>query len=132
VVSYPVQGKDPVEVEFFQEMQFLPLPNGKLEYQAISRQADGSVISQEHGFWMLAKNTLDHEPGPGLLPGKAESTIQSREQLEEFRNATGGFDIEAIAKNVWPSRRSTALGLGHGGARKTTQLTRFCSLGKEK
>ncbi len=99
VVSYPVQGKDPVEVEFFQEMQFLPLPNGKLEYQAISRQADGSVISQEHGFWMLAKNTLDHEPGPGLLPGKAESTIQSREQLEEFRNATGGFDIEAIITN---------------------------------
>jgi len=126
VVSYPVKGKDPVEVEFFQEMQFLPLPNGKLEYQAISRQADGSVISQEHGFWMLAKNTLDHEPGPGLLPGKAESTIQSREQLEEFRNATGGFDIEVSSlASSWKSFVMPPVALT---LRRSSQtLTRFQS-----
>lgn len=96
VVSYAVNGESPTEVEFFQEMQFHPLPNGKLEYRATSRDANGLVISQELGFWMLAKNTLDQEPGPGLLPGSQILTIQSREQLEEFRNKTDGFDIEAI------------------------------------
>ena len=99
VVSYAVGNQTPTEVEFFQEMQFLPLPNGKLEYQSISRDSAGQIINQELGFWMLAKNTLEQEPGPGLLPGKQLLTIQSREQLEEFRNDDDGFDIEAIITN---------------------------------
>lgn len=99
VVSYAVGNHTPTEVEFFQEMQFLPLPNGKLEYQSISRDSAGQIINQELGFWMLAKNTLEQEPGPGLLPGKQLLTIQSREQLEEFRNDDDGFDIEAIITN---------------------------------
>ena len=99
IVSYAVGNQTPTEVEFFQEMQFLPLPNGKLEYQSISRDSAGQIINQELGFWMLAKNTLEQEPGPGLLPGKQLLTIQSREQLEEFRNDDDGFDIEAIITN---------------------------------
>lgn len=99
VVSYAVGNQTPTEVEFFQEMQFLPLPNGKLEYQSISRDSAGQIINQELGFWMLAKNTLEQEPGPGLLPGQQLLTIQSREQLEEFRNDDDGFDIEAIITN---------------------------------
>ena len=99
VVSYAVGNQTPTEVEFFQEMQFLPLPNGKLEYQSISRDSAGQIMNHELGFWMLAKNTLEQEPGPGLLPGKQLLTIQSREQLEEFRNDDDGFDIEAIITN---------------------------------
>lgn len=99
IVSYAVGNQTPTEVEFFQEMQFLPLPNGKLEYQSISRDSAGQIINQELGFWMLAKNTLEQEPGPGLLPGKQLLTIQTREQLEEFRNDDDGFDIEAIITN---------------------------------
>lgn len=96
VVSYPKAGEAPTEFEFFQTMTFTPLATGKLEYSAVVRDQAGKEISSERGYWNISRPSNDSDPGPGLLPGSGESAITVREDLELWRNAQGGFDIEAL------------------------------------
>mgnify|MGYP000002082665 FL=1 len=99
VVSYPVGQSKATEVNFFQVCQFTALENGKLEYRSTFSDSEGIIISQEHGYWLLAKPSGEHDPGPGLLPGTGKPIIETREELESMRNENGGFDIEAIISN---------------------------------
>jgi len=73
-----------------------------LTYHATTRllpdQTTGTTeieLPAELGFWRLAKpaETADH--GPAVLPGFGERKIISAEDLEQYRNERGGFDIEA-------------------------------------
>ena len=96
VVSYPVGEKDPVEIEFFQTMQFFPHNNGKVEFSSNVTGSDGKLISQERGFWMLSRPGGESDAGPGLMPATASTLLTVREDLELWRNANGGFDIEAL------------------------------------
>jgi hypothetical protein len=91
VISY---GDDAPELEFSQTITFRPLEDGRLEYRAESR-ADGKLIANEYGFWMLSRPWAESDAGPGLLPAAAPESL-TREGLETLRNERGGFDIEAL------------------------------------
>lgn len=99
VVSYPVADAFATEIEFFQRIEFTPLSTGKLEYRSTVSDSAGSLIVQEHGYWMLAQLSTDGQSGPGLLPGTGKPMIETRDDLELLRNANDGFEIEAIITN---------------------------------
>jgi hypothetical protein len=97
VVSYPTNAEaDATDIEFSQTMHFLPLPNGKLEFRSTVNTLSGNLISEERGFFSLSRQSNVSDAGPGLLPSSGESAITVREDLELWRNETGGFDIEAL------------------------------------
>lgn len=84
------------ESEFLQTIKFAPVANGKLQYESWVTDLAGKPISSEHGYWMLSRPNDQSDAGPGLLPGNGESAITVREDLELWRNKSGGFDIEAL------------------------------------
>ncbi len=92
VVSYGDSG----ESEFLQSIKFAPVANGRLQYESYVTDLKGNPISSELGYWMLSRPSNQSDAGPGLLPGKGESAITVREDLELWRNQAGGFDIEAV------------------------------------
>ena len=96
VVSYPVGDNPATEIEFFQTVSFRPLASGKLDFESVVQDAKGNLVSSEKGYWMLSRPANDSDAGPGLLPGTGEPAITVREDLELWRNAAGGFDIEAL------------------------------------
>lgn len=96
VVSYPVGDNPATEIEFFQTVSFRPLASGKLDFESVVQDAKGNLVSSEKGYWMLSRPANDGDAGPGLLPGNGEPAITVREDLELWRNAAGGFDIEAL------------------------------------
>ncbi|TQJ31414.1 FABP family protein [Microbacterium sp. SLBN-146] len=51
-------------------------------------------LVSEVGYWRLARPAAESDPGPGLLPALQESTVRTVDDVEELRNAEGGFDIE--------------------------------------
>jgi hypothetical protein len=96
VVIYPVGDKPATEIEFFQTVSFRPMANGKLDFESVVQDSEGRLITSEKGFWMLSRPSNEGDSGPGLLPGTFVPAITVREDLELWRNAAGGFDIEAI------------------------------------
>ncbi|MBD7956337.1 FABP family protein [Microbacterium sp. Sa4CUA7] len=48
----------------------------------------------ETGFWRLARPATDADAGPGLLPPTDERPERTVDDVEQLRNAEGGFDIE--------------------------------------
>lgn len=96
IVSYPVGDNPATETEFFQTVSFRPMANGKLDYESVVQDATGALVASEKGFWMLSRPNNDGDAGPGLLPGSGVPAITVREDLELWRNAAGGFDIEAL------------------------------------
>ena len=96
IVSYPVGDKPAAEIEFFQTVSFRPMANGKLDFESVVQDAQGKLLVSEKGFWMLSRPSNEGDSGPGLLPGTGVPAITVREDLELWRNAAGGFDIEAL------------------------------------
>ncbi|MDP4756261.1 MAG: FABP family protein [Aquiluna sp.] len=96
IVSYPVGDKPATEIEFFQTVSFRPMANGKLDFESVVQDAQGKLLVSEKGFWMLSRPSNEGDSGPGLLPGTGVPAITVREDLELWRNAAGGFDIEAL------------------------------------
>ncbi len=96
IVSYPVGDQPAEEIEFTQTLSFRPMSNGKLDYESLAKDKNGKLISSEKGFWMLSRPSNDGDSGPGLIPGTGVPAITVREDLELWRNAGGGFDMEAI------------------------------------
>jgi hypothetical protein len=95
VISYSVAGEEPSDVEFLQTMSFTPIGT-KIDFRSDVTDMNGMPISQERGFWSLARSSSDGDAGPGLLPGTGENLLTVREDLELWRNEQGGFDIEAL------------------------------------
>ncbi|HEY7854438.1 MAG TPA: FABP family protein [Aquiluna sp.] len=96
IVSYPVGDKPATEIEFFQTLSFRPMSNGKLDFESVVQDANGNLVTSEKGFWALSRPSNDGDAGPGLLPGTSVPAITVREDLELWRNAAGGFDMEAL------------------------------------
>lgn len=96
IVSYPVGGQPALETEFFQTLSFRPMANGKLDFESVVQDQKGNLITSEKGFWMLSRPSNDGDSGPGLLTGTGVPAITVREDLELWRNAAGGFDMEAL------------------------------------
>lgn len=95
VISYSIAGEDPKDIEFLQSMSFSPI-GSRIEYRSDVTSLEGKPITQERGFWSLARPASDGEAGPGLLPATGETLLTVREDLELWRNENGGFDIEAL------------------------------------
>jgi hypothetical protein len=95
VISYSVAGETPKDIEFLQTMSFSPV-GARIEYRSDVTTLDGEPITQERGFWSLARPASDGEAGPGLLPATGQTLLTVREDLELWRNESGGFDIEAL------------------------------------
>lgn len=84
------------DTEFLQTISFTALPDGKIDYVSNVTDLSGKPISSERGYWMLSRPNDESDAGPGLLPGSGLSAITVREDLELWRNKSGGFDIEAL------------------------------------
>jgi hypothetical protein len=48
----------------------------------------------EVGYWRLARPAAESDAGPALLPAFEPSAARTADDVEELRNAEGGFDIE--------------------------------------
>jgi hypothetical protein len=55
---------------------------------------DRTPLVSEMGYWRLARRATDADAGPALLPATAAAPARSVDDVEELRNAEGGFDIE--------------------------------------
>ncbi|MCT1802737.1 FABP family protein [Kocuria sp. WRN011] len=47
----------------------------------------------EQGFWELARPREDGDIGPGMLPPDPVPVLKAAQDVEDLRNADGGFDI---------------------------------------
>lgn len=100
VISYraddAAEGDAPIEVEFKQRVEFAHDGSNALTYVSSAELigADAVALPSEIGYWKLARPADEADHGPGLLPGKGEPRIKTRDDLENLRNTTGGFDIE--------------------------------------
>jgi hypothetical protein len=56
--------------------------------------AQGTPLVAETGFWRLARPATDADAGPGLLPPRNAAPTRTTDDVEQLRNAGGGFDIE--------------------------------------
>ena len=100
VISYKYRIDDsesPLEYEFSQRVVFGHDGHSYLTYQSTARLLgdDERVLPSELGYWRVARPVEAADHGPGLLPGVGTASIQSAEDLEKWRNESGGFDIEA-------------------------------------
>jgi hypothetical protein len=95
VISYPIGDEPAQEIEFSQTMSFIPV-GSRLEFRSDVEDLKGNPISHERGFWSLSRPASPSDSGPGLLPGDGNPMLTVREDLELWRNASGGFDIEAL------------------------------------
>ena len=85
------------EYEFRQRIEFSHDGQNALTYVATYTLDDEAKtqLPSEIGYWRIARPREDFDHGPALVPGVGESTIQTHEDLERYRNDTKGFDIEA-------------------------------------
>jgi len=60
-----------------------------------SEQASRLLVA-EMGYWRVARPAADADAGPGLLPAGAPPVRRTADDVEELRNADGGFDIEVV------------------------------------
>lgn len=47
----------------------------------------------EQGFWQLDRTLEDGDVGPGMLPPDLVPVLKGAEDVEQLRNADGGFDV---------------------------------------
>jgi hypothetical protein len=85
-----------VETEFHQKIQFQHDGQGALTYISTVSLADEAKtqMPSELGYWRIARPREEWDHGPGLVPGKGETNIKTHDDLEKYRNETGGFDLE--------------------------------------
>ncbi|SDG92634.1 nitrobindin family protein [Microbacterium pygmaeum] len=102
VIDYEV-GDQRFAGEFHHRVSFSHDGGPYLNYSASAwlladAAADGerarTLLVAETGYWRLARPALDADPGPGLLPPVAAGADRTADDVEELRNADGGFDIE--------------------------------------
>ena len=95
VVSYTIADQE-LETEFSQTVSFTHNGDDYLRYESnVVMLSDKSLLPSEVGFFRLARDAQEGDSGPGLLPATGQKLIQSREDLEKYRNSEDGFDIEA-------------------------------------
>ncbi|WP_106816809.1 nitrobindin family protein [Microbacterium timonense] len=87
--------------EFTHRVSFSHDGGGYLNYSAEAWLHDSddpgtrTRLVAELGYWRLSIPATDSDAGPGLLPAVAPPVARTAEDIESFRNADGGFDLEA-------------------------------------
>jgi hypothetical protein len=85
---------------FFQSVTFKQNGLPYLQYTAESWLTDENgtklrPLTVESGFWALDRKLNEADVGPGLVPAEIVPALKSADEVEELRNANGGFDITA-------------------------------------
>ncbi|CAN5572799.1 FABP family protein [soil metagenome] len=104
VIDYEV-GDHRFTGEFIHRVSFSHDGGTYLNYAASAWLLDDSPASDEGerartslvsemGYWRLSRTATDAEAGPGLLPPFGAPIARTADDVEELRNAEGGFDIE--------------------------------------
>ena len=100
VLNYPV-GSEVRNYEFGHRISFSHDGLPHLNYNSYTWLSEGSgddetakPLATETGYWRLARDATDADPGPGLLAGVGEPAFGTAEKVETLRNANGGFDLE--------------------------------------
>ncbi len=93
----PASDQESVSHEFVQRIEFAHNGQNYLSYQSTAKILDdpGLILPSEIGFWRLDRPVELADAGPGLLPGRGESKLKTHDDLEQFRNERGGFNISA-------------------------------------
>lgn len=99
VIDYSA-GDTHFEGEFQHRLSFSHDGGPFLNYSSTAwlASADGGPsqrLNAETGFWRLARPATASDPGPALLPATAPPETRTADDIEQLRNADGGFDIEA-------------------------------------
>lgn len=85
---------------FFQRVEFTQNGLPYLRYSAESWLVDEQDVqlrplSVETGFWALDRRLNDADVGPGLRPADMVPSLKTADEVEQFRNDAGGFDLTA-------------------------------------
>jgi hypothetical protein len=103
VIDYEV-GDHRFAGEFAHRVSFSHDGGTSLNYSASAWLLDDSPapdgerartpLVSEVGYWRLSREATDADAGPGLLPPLGEAAVRTADDVEQLRNAEGGFDIE--------------------------------------
>ena len=98
VIDYTV-GETRYEGEFSHRVSFSHDGGDFLNYSATAwLAADGDQPAQrlngETGYWRIARPATAADAGPGLLPALEPGRQRTADDVEQLRNAAGGFDLE--------------------------------------
>ncbi|MDO9395281.1 MAG: FABP family protein [Herbiconiux sp.] len=55
---------------------------------------EATPLTAETGYWRLARQHIEGDVGPGMLPGSGARPFSTAQSVETLRNSHGGFDIE--------------------------------------
>lgn len=99
VIDYAV-GDESVTREFGQRLSFSHDGLPHLNYTSYTwlfpaeEGGDPTPLATETGYWRLAREQGEGDPGPALLPAVGEPRFPDAEAVEALRNDDGGFDLE--------------------------------------
>lgn len=98
VIDYQA-GDDHLSGEFAHRVSFSHDGGDVVNYSAsawlLGEDDQRTPLVSELGYWKLARPAADADAGPGLLPALAtREAARGVDDVEELRNADGGFDIE--------------------------------------
>jgi len=87
------------DAHFAQRVAFSQNGLPYLEYRAESWLVDEDgtrlrPLTVETGFWALDRPRVEADGGPGMVPADIVPALRSAGEVEELRNASGGFDIQ--------------------------------------
>jgi len=97
VIDYEAAGRH-FDGEFAHRVSFSHDGGPFLNYSASAwLLADGerTPLVSEMGYWRLSRPAGASDVGPGLLPALEAPPERTVDDVEQLRNAAGGFDIEA-------------------------------------
>lgn len=97
VIDYQTSGHH-YSGEFAHRVSFSHDGGPYLNYSAsawLLRDGERTPLVSEMGYWRLSRPAGASDVGPGLLPALEAPTERTVDDVEQLRNAAGGFDIEA-------------------------------------
>ena len=97
VIDYQASGHH-FDGEFAHRVSFSHDGGAYLNYSAsawLLTDGERRSLVSEMGYWRLSRPAGASDVGPGLLPALEPSPERTVDDVEQLRNAAGGFDIEA-------------------------------------
>lgn len=98
VIDYPV-GENHLQGEFSHRVSFSHDGGPFLNYSGTATflgtdGSDSMPLIAETGFWRIARQAMDADAGPALLPPTAPAVARTVDDVEALRTENGGFPLE--------------------------------------